>query len=110
MDPDTKQSLYTIGQCCSFYSSEYADGKIEICESIKIMSQWLCLHWGDDVRLGWWVCIDRGWFSKRNNLCVKTTVGWMTPNSVELQEGLNDAKFNTQMAWYVEWKLNEFCA
>lgn len=35
----------------------------------------------------------------------------MTPNSVELQEGLNDAKFNTQMAWNeLLWNLNEFCA
>lgn len=44
MDPYTKQSLCTVGQCCSFYRSEYADGKIEVCESIEIMSQWLCLH------------------------------------------------------------------
>lgn len=110
MDPDTKQSFCTIGQCWSFYSSEYADGKI--CESIEIMSQWLGLHWGDNVQLRRWVFMDSGWFSKRNNLCVKTTVGWMTPNSVELQESLNDAKFNTQNAWYVEllWNLNEFCA
>lgn len=36
----------------------------------------------------------------------------MTPNSAELQKCLNDAKFNIQMAWYVEllWNLNEFCA
>lgn len=38
MDPDIKQSLCTIGQCRRFYNSKYADGKIEICEWVEIMS------------------------------------------------------------------------